>query len=52
MLRDEEVYPDPNVFNPDRFIKEGVLSFQETRDPREIIFGFGRRYIYYFPFLL
>ena len=46
MLRDEEVYPDPNTFNPDRFIKDGVLN-REIRDPRDIVFGFGRRFVYF-----
>jgi hypothetical protein len=46
MLRDEEVYPNPNIFNPDRFIKDGVLN-REIRDPRDIVFGFGRRSVYF-----
>jgi cytochrome P450 len=42
MTRDEEVHPDPESFNPERFIKDGVLN-KEIRDPHDIIFGFGRR---------
>ncbi|KAJ7806150.1 cytochrome P450 [Mycena olivaceomarginata] len=34
---DENIYHDPDVFNPDRFIS-GQLP-----DPREFVFGFGRR---------
>jgi cytochrome P450 len=49
MLYNEEVYPSPNVFNPDRFIKDGVLN-QEIQDPRDIVFGFGRRFVHFiFP---
>ncbi|KAA1478269.1 cytochrome P450 [Dentipellis sp. KUC8613] len=40
MLHDEEMYPDPDTFNPERFLpKSGV----PPRDPRTLIFGFGRR---------
>jgi hypothetical protein len=42
MTRDEEVYPDPESFKPERFIKDGALN-KEVRDPRDIVFGFGRR---------
>jgi hypothetical protein len=42
MTRDEEAYPDAESFKPERFIKNGVLN-KDIRDPRDIIFGFGRR---------
>ncbi|KAF8652300.1 hypothetical protein AX16_004458 [Volvariella volvacea WC 439] len=38
----EEVYPDPFSFNPERFLKDGALN-PEVRDPESIAFGFGRR---------
>jgi hypothetical protein len=43
MTRDEEVYPDAESFKPERFIKNGALN-KDIRDPRDIVFGFGRRY--------
>ncbi|KAJ3476484.1 hypothetical protein NLI96_g11119 [Meripilus lineatus] len=42
MLRDPEVYPSPEIFNPDRFLKDGALN-PAIRDPRSVAFGFGRR---------
>lgn len=38
MTRDETVYPDPESFTPERFMKE-----TPHKDPRELIFGIGRR---------
>ncbi|KAG6895756.1 hypothetical protein C0993_009238 [Termitomyces sp. T159_Od127] len=35
------VYPNPHIFNPDRFMKDGKLN-PEIRDPSGV-FGFGRR---------
>ena len=43
MLYNENDYPDPSTFNPERFIKDGQLD-QDIRDPTLIAFGFGRRY--------
>ncbi|KAI0094959.1 cytochrome P450 [Irpex rosettiformis] len=42
MLHDEAAYPDPLIFNPDRFIKDGRLN-PEVRDPTVSAFGYGRR---------
>jgi cytochrome P450 len=44
MTRDEEVYSDPESFKPERFINNGTLN-KNIRDPRDIVFGFGRRYV-------
>ncbi|KAF8643343.1 hypothetical protein AX16_009072 [Volvariella volvacea WC 439] len=42
MLHDEEAYPDPDSFIPERFLKDGKLN-PDVKDPEEIAFGFGRR---------
>jgi cytochrome P450 len=42
MLRDDKQYPDPHSFKPERFLKDGFLN-PDVRDPRDIVFGFGRR---------
>ncbi|KAG1840272.1 cytochrome P450 [Suillus subalutaceus] len=38
MSRDKEMYPDPTVFKPERFLGPSPQS-----DPRKWFFGFGRR---------
>ncbi|KAF5366393.1 hypothetical protein D9758_009759 [Tetrapyrgos nigripes] len=40
MARNPEVYSNPMDFNPSRFLGESP-----EQDPREVIFGFGRRYV-------
>jgi cytochrome P450 len=42
MLNDEKVYPEPQEFKPERFLKNGKLD-SSVRDPMDIAFGFGRR---------
>ncbi|KAF9560815.1 cytochrome P450, partial [Agrocybe pediades] len=43
ILHDEEIYPEPFRFNPERFLKDGKLVFDQP-DPTTIgAFGFGRR---------
>ncbi|TFK25338.1 cytochrome P450 [Coprinopsis marcescibilis] len=43
LLHNEDIYPDPFAFNPDRFMKEGKLDFQSQRDPSFACWGYGRR---------
>ncbi|KAF9257841.1 cytochrome P450 [Marasmius fiardii PR-910] len=43
ILHDESLYPKPFEFKPERFLVEGKLSFEKTRDPTFAAFGFGRR---------
>ncbi|KAI0092441.1 cytochrome P450 [Irpex rosettiformis] len=42
MLRNPKDYPEPDKFNPNRFLKGGILN-REIRDPSTLVFGFGRR---------
>ncbi|KDR69244.1 hypothetical protein GALMADRAFT_145643 [Galerina marginata CBS 339.88] len=42
MLHDEDIYSNPSTFNPDRFMKDGLLD-PSVRDPGSMAFGFGRR---------
>ncbi|KDR69223.1 hypothetical protein GALMADRAFT_925136 [Galerina marginata CBS 339.88] len=42
MLHDEEQYPDPYTFKPERFMKDGKLD-PSVRNPAMMAFGFGRR---------
>jgi cytochrome P450 len=38
MCHDPAVYPSPSTFDPERF-----LGSSPQPDPRELVFGFGRR---------
>ncbi|KAH9929347.1 cytochrome P450 [Fomitopsis serialis] len=42
MSRSEDVYGDPDIFRPERFLDPG-LPDPEISDPRNIVFGHGRR---------
>ena len=39
---DENDYPDPSEFRPERFMDGNKLN-DKILDPRVIVFGFGRR---------
>ncbi|KAJ7764873.1 cytochrome P450 [Mycena metata] len=41
LMHDEEIYPDPKSFRPERFLLDGKLN-SDMQDP-EAVFGFGRR---------
>ena len=40
--RDPKAYSDPEVFNPERFLKDGKLD-TSVMDPDTVVFGYGRR---------
>jgi cytochrome P450 len=42
LLRDPNVYPDPEAFNPDRFLKDGKIN-PLVFNPEDRAFGAGRR---------
>ncbi|KAJ3516111.1 hypothetical protein NLJ89_g1328 [Agrocybe chaxingu] len=42
MLMNEDAYPNPSEFNPDRFIKDGKFN-PDVFDPENVCWGFGRR---------
>ncbi|KAJ7110411.1 cytochrome P450 [Mycena epipterygia] len=41
ILHNEEMYPEPSAFNPERFLRDGKPN-PDVRDP-QAAFGFGRR---------
>lgn len=43
MSNDKETYPEPDLFNPDRFLAQDSKS-ELPMDPRSFVFGVGRRY--------
>lgn len=42
MCHEEKMYPDPDAFNPDRFMLDGKPN-PAVFGPEDIMFGFGRR---------
>jgi hypothetical protein len=46
MCRNEGLYPDPGTFNPERFMDQADDETRRKRDPRNFVFGFGRRLVY------
>ncbi|PCH39690.1 cytochrome P450 [Wolfiporia cocos MD-104 SS10] len=42
MARDPTIYTDPKTFRPERFMEMDPEE-AELKDPRQFVFGFGRR---------
>ena len=42
IFRDPNIYPDPETFNPDRFLKDGKINLL-VFNPEDRVFGAGRR---------
>ena len=42
VCRDPKIYPDPEAFNPDRFLKDGKIN-PLVFNPEDRVFGSGRR---------
>ena len=42
LMHDPDVFNDPMVFQPERYLKDGKLN-PDVRDPDSAVFGFGRR---------
>jgi cytochrome P450 len=53
MFQDEEMFPNPRKFIPERFLEEELAVAGASRwryrgkavDPRVAVFGYGRRYV-------
>lgn len=43
MCRDERMYPDAHAFVPERFAQPADEETKKKRDPKNFVFGFGRR---------
>ncbi|KAG6887642.1 hypothetical protein C0995_013798 [Termitomyces sp. Mi166 len=43
ILRDENLFPNPDAFDPSHFYSIQDAELKKRRDPRNYIFGFGRR---------
>jgi len=41
--RNEEMYPNPEEFRPERFLEPSTKSGEFPMDPHKYVFGFGRR---------
>ena len=42
---DPRLYPDPEVFSPERYFMPDGSWDKRVQDPANFVFGFGRRYV-------
>lgn len=49
MTQNPDVYPEPDKFRPERFMRIDP-KLAEQNDPRKFVFGFGRRHVSFFPY--
>lgn len=46
-MHDPEMYPDPEKFIPERYLKDEKANLA-VRDPASVIFGYGRRSVLHY----
>lgn len=43
ILHDPDVFPEPHVFRPERYLTSDGQINKDVIDPRQLVFGYGRR---------
>ncbi len=42
MMHDPKTYPNPEAFDPERYLTNGVPN-PDAPNPEDVVFGYGRR---------